>query len=64
MNKKVKFAVVGCGHIGKRHAKMIQENKSAELVALVDIQDKNNLSIQEFNVPFFKTIKELIESQI
>jgi predicted dehydrogenase len=64
MNKKVKFAVVGCGHIGKRHAKMIQENKSAELVALVDIQDKNNLSIQEFNVPFFKTIKELIESEL
>jgi len=64
MNKKVKFAVVGCGHIGKRHAKMIQENKSAELVALVDIQDKNNLSIQEFNVPFFKSIKELIESEL
>ena len=23
MNTKIKFAVIGCGHIGKRHAEMI-----------------------------------------
>ena len=29
---KVKFAVVGCGHIGKRHATMIERNEEAELL--------------------------------
>ena len=28
---KVKFAIVGCGHIGKRHAEMIFRNDEAEL---------------------------------
>ena len=26
---KIRFAVVGCGHIGKRHAAMIVENPAA-----------------------------------
>ena len=30
---KIKFAVVGCGHIGKRHAEMVTRDQDAELVA-------------------------------
>ncbi|MGU4174472.1 Gfo/Idh/MocA family oxidoreductase, partial [Pseudomonas aeruginosa] len=37
---KIKFAVVGCGHIGKRHAEMIQRNEESELVALIDIRSR------------------------
>ena len=37
-DNKVKFAVIGAGHIGKRHAEMIQRAPEAELVALVDIR--------------------------
>ena len=33
---KIKFAVVGAGHIGKRHAEMIRRDAEGELVALVD----------------------------
>lgn len=36
MKAPIKFAVVGCGHIGKRHAAMIQAAPEAELVAVVD----------------------------
>ena len=36
MKAPVKFAVVGCGHIGKRHAAMIQAAPEAQLVAVVD----------------------------
>ena len=34
MNKKIKFAVVGFGHIGKRHADLIVKNADAELAAI------------------------------
>ena len=27
MNKKIRFAVIGCGHIGKRHAEMITRDE-------------------------------------
>ena len=35
--KKIKFGVIGCGHIGKRHAEMITRNPDSELVALCDV---------------------------
>jgi UDP-N-acetyl-2-amino-2-deoxyglucuronate dehydrogenase len=38
MTKKIKFAIVGFGNIGRRHAKHIQDNPSAKLVAVCDIK--------------------------
>ncbi len=35
--KTVKFAIIGCGRIGTRHAEHIHNNKRAELVAVCDI---------------------------
>jgi predicted dehydrogenase len=61
---KVKFAVVGAGHIGKRHAEMINREVEAELVALVDIRSKEECGATDFNVPFFQSIDELIKSGI
>ena len=64
MTKKINFAVIGCGHIGKRHAAMIVKNDGAKLVALVDILTKDDLDISEFNVPFFQSIEELLKSDL
>jgi UDP-N-acetyl-2-amino-2-deoxyglucuronate dehydrogenase len=63
-DQKVKFAVVGAGHIGKRHAEMIRRNEEAELVALVDILPKEQLGAADFSEPFFTTIEELLASGI
>jgi predicted dehydrogenase len=56
MNEKIKFAVVGCGHIGKRHAEMVTRNPECELVALIDVKDKSVLGIDDYNVPFFTSL--------
>lgn len=61
---RIKFAVVGCGHIGKRHAEMIARNPDAELVALIDLKKKEDLSINQYDVPFFNSIQEFIKSGI
>jgi len=63
-DKKIKFAIVGCGHIGKRHAEMIGRNDQAELVALVDNKDEKELGIEKFEVPFFSTMEDLFASQV
>jgi len=62
--KKVKFAVVGCGHIGKRHAEMIKRNPEAELVALVDVLPAKQVNAEQFEVPFFSSIEELLASDL
>ncbi|MBD3638423.1 MAG: Gfo/Idh/MocA family oxidoreductase [Crocinitomicaceae bacterium] len=61
----IKFAIVGCGHIGKRHAAMIQRNSEAQLIALVDTDKKENLNLEEFSdVPFFQDMDDLISSDL
>lgn len=62
---KIKFAVIGCGHIGKRHANMINENENLELVALCDTRPKNVLDIEQYSdAAFFSSIDELLNSKI
>lgn len=60
-DKKIRFAVVGCGHIGKRHAEMITRDEKAELVALCDIRPKEELGVEAYPVPFAKNLEELLE---
>ncbi len=63
MNKdKIRFAVVGCGHIGKRHAEMITRDAGAELVALCDIRPQEELGIEAYPVSFFSSINDLLAS--
>ena len=61
-DQKIKFAVVGAGHIGKRHAEMIRREEEAELVALVDVRSAEECEATHFEVPMFKTVEELINS--
>lgn len=62
-NRKIRFAVIGSGHIGKRHAEMIRRNPEAELVGMCDIRSKDLLSMNEFEgVPFFNSADEMLAS--
>jgi UDP-N-acetyl-2-amino-2-deoxyglucuronate dehydrogenase len=62
--RKIRFAVVGCGHIGKRHAAMVQNNAESELVALCDVLPKEKLKGMELfgNTPYFNSIDSLLAS--
>lgn len=60
--KKIRFAVVGCGHIGKRHAEMVVRDPGAELVALCDIRPKEELGIEAYLVAFFSDMTSLLQS--
>lgn len=63
-NQKIKFAIVGAGHIGKRHAEMISRDEEGELVAMVDIRSAEECEATHFNVPFFDSIEALLASGI
>ena len=59
--KKIRFAVAGYGHIGKRHAAIISNNAEFELAAIADTKDKDSLNM-EYAVPFFSSPEALLES--
>ena len=59
---KLKFAIVGCGRIGKRHAEHIQNN--GELVAVCDIvEEKANELSSEYSCAKYGSIEELLENE-
>lgn len=62
--EKVKFAIIGAGHIGKRHAEMIMRDGEGELVAMVDSRSKEECEATHFEVPFFRTVEELLQSKL
>lgn len=59
---KIRFAVVGCGHIGKRHAEMIVREEGAELAALCDIRSKEELGLETYEIPFFLSLNDLLKN--
>src|SRR5580692_7216572 len=60
----IRFAVVGCGHIGMRHVAMIHQNPFCELVAVADVKaigmDKEGL----YGVKYFASLDELLGDNI
>ncbi len=55
-DSRIKFAIIGCGHIGKRHGEMIRRNPEGELVALCDMAPEATLGLEAFgNVPFYNS---------
>jgi predicted dehydrogenase len=62
--EKIKFALVGCGRINKKHAESISKNlnEKAELVAVCDIDfDKAKKVGEEYGVPFYAFYDEMLE---
>lgn len=60
----IKFAVIGQGHIGKRHAEMIRRNPDSQLVAVCDILPKEQVGLENIEVPYFRSIDELLDSDL
>ncbi len=60
MSQKIKFAIIGQGHIGKRHAEMIRRNSEAELIAVCDIATKEKLGLNEITEKYYFSYKEML----
>jgi UDP-N-acetyl-2-amino-2-deoxyglucuronate dehydrogenase len=62
MNKHIRFAVIGCGHIGARHAEMISRNADCTLAAIVDPKSKSEIKFQQPDVEYFTNIDDFFSS--
>lgn len=59
---KIKFGVVGQGHIGKRHAEMIRRNPNCELVAVCDVMPKDKLGLETLTEKFYNSMDDLLSN--
>ena len=59
---KIKFAVIGAGHIGKRHAEMIFRNNESKLIAFCDVKPSEELNIEQYKVPLYDSVEGLLQS--
>jgi len=60
----IKFAVIGQGHIGKRHAEMIRLNPDSELVAVCDVLSKEQLGLTDIKEAYFSNIDDLLAADL
>jgi UDP-N-acetyl-2-amino-2-deoxyglucuronate dehydrogenase len=60
----MKFAVVGCGSIGKRHIAVLDAEPSAEIVGIcdIDINKCKELSALYNNLPYFTSYTDMLSS--
>ena len=64
IDRKITFAVIGCGHIGMRHAEMIHRSDESELIALCDVLPAEDLKADQYNVPYFTDAKKMFEANL
>lgn len=60
--KKVKIGVLGAGHLGKIHIKLLKQIPSAELIGFYDVNEDTRQKVSdELGVKAFATINELLD---
>ena len=59
---KIKFGIIGAGHIGKRHAEMVLRNTNCELTAICDVLPKESLALEPYDVPFYNNYLKMLNS--
>jgi UDP-N-acetyl-2-amino-2-deoxyglucuronate dehydrogenase len=64
INNKIRFAIVGFGHIGKRHGSMILNNPECELVAISDNNLEEKKGWMDSIIPFFCSLDEMLGAEL
>jgi len=65
MNKSIDFAVVGFGHIGRRHATIIGQHPDCKLVAIIDTNpDVQKHELYPSGIPYFSSMDTYLEAGI
>ena len=60
---KLKAGVLGAGHLGKIHLKLLQQSEKYELTGFYDPDESNGKKVEhEFGYPYFSSLESLIDA--
>lgn len=57
----IRFAILGFGFIGRRHAEIIKGHPECTLVGVCDVKPERRKDAAAYNAPFFESADELLE---
>jgi len=57
--QEVKIGVIGVGHLGQHHARLLTEIEGARLVGICDVSEAGRELAEKYSVPFFNDYREL-----
>ncbi|WP_297729220.1 Gfo/Idh/MocA family oxidoreductase, partial [uncultured Porphyromonas sp.] len=62
LHSPLRWIVVGCGHIGRRHMEHISKHPQTQLVGMVDVLPAAECGAAQFaEIPFYQSVEELLE---
>ncbi len=61
--KPVRLAVIGTGLIGRKHAELVNSNGTCVLVGTCDVDSNHKSVAEQFKVPFYQDLTELLECE-
>ncbi len=64
MGEQIKIAILGYGHIGKKHAEIVMQNFNYKLVALIDPKFTSQEIENRSGIPLFKSLSDFLESDV
>jgi len=64
MKNKIKFGVVGLGHIGMRHVKCIMNNTNSKLSVVCDVENKKEWCSTNQHIKYLSSFDELVKEDI
>ena len=60
---KLKAGVLGAGHLGKIHLKLLQQSEKYELTGFYDPDESNGKKVEhEYGYPYFSSLESLIDA--
>jgi len=60
-NRKVDIGVIGIGHLGQHHVRLLSEIEGANLVGISDLNETAGTELSaKYNVPYFKDYRDMI----
>ncbi len=57
--QEVKIGVIGVGHLGQHHARLLTEIEGAKLVGICDVNEAGRAMAEKYSVPFYSDYREL-----
>ena len=61
MNKKIKYGIIGAGHLGSYHTEQLSKFEVVEILGVFDIVKKNSeILSKKFNIPIFDNLEQLL----
>jgi len=57
--QEVKIGVIGVGHLGQHHARLLTEIEGARLVGICDVNEAGRELAEKYSVPFYNDYREL-----